>query len=451
MKIAIQRTASRSLLMAILGLLAVSGTLFAAQTQQKKQPAKSPSREHEDPLAQLLQQANDFIDKSEFAPALDPLMKYIAQRPDEAYPHFQLGYAYAGLKRREDAKTEFSRAIALDPKMAAAYLNLGLVVMETDPGAAAVEFRRVAELQPTESRPRFLAGYSLERAGKFKEAIDQYRAALEISPTEYDIHLALGRVLLRSDDASGAEEQFRSAVAEHAESVPARLGLANSLLAEKKYAVANEALAEYLKLTPGDRAAHFDRATALLNLKLYDDALAELDLAEAGGSAIAPDTLKMRGEIYLQQKKWKEARETLTRALQASPKDMEVADWLGHADLELHDYAAASNILGQVYKQAPQSVDLLRELANALFLNEDYASALGAMDSLAKMEPPNAGAWFVRAICYDKLSRAVEAIDAYQKFLDLDHEQHDNQNIEARHRMAALQRELKQDPKKHKN
>ena len=71
---------------------------------------------------------SDAIDKMDFAAALDPLQKYIAQRPDEAYPHFQLGYAYVGLKRSEDAKSEFSRAIALDPKMAAAHL-------ESRPGA----------------------------------------------------------------------------------------------------------------------------------------------------------------------------------------------------------------------------------------------------------------------------------------------------------------------------
>jgi len=32
---------------------------------------------------------------------------------------FQLGYAYAGLKRWEEAKAEFSRDIALDRKWAA--------------------------------------------------------------------------------------------------------------------------------------------------------------------------------------------------------------------------------------------------------------------------------------------------------------------------------------------
>ena len=50
----------------------------------------------------------------------------------------KLARAYAGLKRADDAKNEFSRAIALDPKMAAAYLNLGLVLMDSEIGRAHV-------------------------------------------------------------------------------------------------------------------------------------------------------------------------------------------------------------------------------------------------------------------------------------------------------------------------
>ena len=234
--------------------IAAAGISYAARSQQKpprKSPSASSPQEKEDPFAPLLQQASDAIDKMDFAAALDPLQKYIAQRPDEAYPHFQLGYAYAGLKRAEDAKNEFTRAIALDPKMAAAHLNLGLVLMDSAPDAAAEAFRHAAELQPTESRPRFLAGLSLEYARKFSEAIDQYRAALALSPKDYEAHFALGRVLLRSNDAAGAEEQFRAAIASRSDAAPAHLGLASALLAQKKYEAAANSLAEYLKLKPG--------------------------------------------------------------------------------------------------------------------------------------------------------------------------------------------------------
>jgi Flp pilus assembly protein TadD len=430
--------------------LAASGNLPAAQSQGKagaKQPAASSPQQREDPLAPLLQQASDAIDKMDFAAALDPLQKYIAQRPDEPYPHFQLGYAYAGLKRAEDAKREFSRSIALDPKMAPAYLNLGLVQMDSDPAAAADAFRRAAELQPTESRPRFLAGFSLERAGKIPEAIEQYRAAVALSPNDYAGHFSLGRALLRANDAAGAEEQFRTAVALNANAGPAKLGLGTALLAQGKYEAASDALAEYLKLAPGDKSAHSDRAVALLNLDRYDDALAELDLATAGAAPSA-DALKMRGEIYMHQKKWKEAGDALKQAVMLAPQDAEAAAWMGRVDIELKDYPAAVQILQQVYARDAQNADALRDLADAFYLSENYAAALEAMDRLAKLETPRPGSWFVRAICYDKLARKSEAIEAYQKFLDQDNGQHDTQDFQARQRILVLQKELSQSKKK---
>ena len=177
------------------------------------------------------------------------------------------------------------------------------------------------------------------------------------------------------------------------------------------------------------------------NLDRYDDALLELDRAEAGAAPTA-ETLKMRGDIYVRQKKWKEAADALTQAIRLSPQDAEVATLLGHVDIELRDFPAAINILVQVYKQNQKSVEALRDLINAFFLNENYSETLAAMDQLAKMEPPKPASWFVRAICYDKLSRKVEAIDAYQKFLDLDNGQHDKEDFQARHRIPTLQGEL---------
>jgi tetratricopeptide (TPR) repeat protein len=438
--------------MAVVAAFVVTSVRLPAQSQHKspaKLPAQSSAQPKEDPLAPPLQQAKDAIDKNDFAAALDPLQKYIAQRPDDPYTHFQLGYAYAALKRREEAQAEFSRAIELDPQMAPAHLNLGLLLMDSDPGKAADSFRRAADLQPAESRPRFLTGFALEHAGKFTEAIEQYRAALAISPKDYECQFALGRVLLRNGDAPGAEDHFREAVSAHGDSAPAHLGLANALLTQKKLEAGTDALAEYLKLNPADRAAHFDRASALIEIDRFDDALAELDRAEAGSASTA-EGLKMRGDIYLHQNKWKEAGETLAQAIRRSPQDQDLPAWLGHVEIELHDYPTAINILGKAFANSPQNADTLRDLVNALFLNGDYSATIGALDRLSKMETPKPVSWFVRAICYDKLSRKAEAIEAYQKFLDLDNGQNETQDFQARRRALTLQSELGQSPKKQK-
>jgi tetratricopeptide (TPR) repeat protein len=156
----------------------------------------------------------------------------------------------------------------------------------------------------------------------------------------------------------------------------------------------------------------------------------------------------MRGEIYMQQKKWKEAGDALKQAISLSPKDSELAEWVAHVDIELRDYPGAVRILEQVVTQNAQDSEALRDLADAFYLNENYAQALEAMDRLAKLETPKPGSWFVRAICYDKLSRKSEAIEAYQKFLDQDGGQHDTQDFQARHRIPVLQKELGQSKKK---
>jgi protein O-GlcNAc transferase len=436
----------------LVGALAITPAPSHAQVQRKA-PAKpgtqSPSQPEKDSLSPLLQQAKESIDKNDFPAALEPLQKYIAERPDDPFAHFQLGYSYAGLKRWEEAKAEFSRAIALDPKMAPAHLNLGLVLMDSDPTGAAEAFRHAADLQPAESRPRYLAGYAFEHAGQFPQAIDQYRSALAISPKDYECHFAMGRVLLRTNDAPTAEEHFREALAARGDSAPARLGLASALLAQKKYQAGAEALSEYLKLNPADRGEHFELASTLMNLDRLDDAMAELDRAEAG-SAPTADGLKMRADIYLHQSKWKEASATLAEAIRQSPQDQQLPQWLGHVEIELHDYRAAINVLGKVVASNPQDADALRDLVNAFFLNEDYAAALGAMDRLAKLETPRPASWFFRAICYDKLSRKAEAIEAYQKFLELDNGRNETQDFQARRRAYTLQSELGQAPKRQK-
>jgi Flp pilus assembly protein TadD len=419
------------------------------RTAPGKAPAATPTTTKEDPFAPLLLKATDAIDKNNFADALDPLQKYIAERPDEPYAHFQLGYAYSGLKRFPEAKSEFQRAITLDPKMAPAHLNLGLVLMDTEPAAAAQAFLRAADLLPTESRPRFLAGFALEHADKLPEAVEQYRGALALAPKDYEYQFAIGRALLRVEKPAEAEDHFQQAVAARGNSAPARLGLANSLLEQKEYSAAVDALAEYLKLTPDDRAARMDRAFALLELNRTDETLAELDRAD-GNSTPTAESLKMRGSILYNQEKWKEASEPLSKAIVISPLDPELFAWLGHAALELHDYANATKILGQAYALNHKSASVLHDLANAFFLKEDYGSALGAMDRLAAIETPLPLSWFIRAICYDKLEHKVEAIDAYQKFLDQDNGKNDSQELEARHRIPALQKELKTLPRSQK-
>ena len=429
------------LLLCFLPGLAQRGAAQAPQKPPKARPQKSAQQP--DPLALLLRQAEDAIDKKDFSGALPPLQSYLAQRPDDALAHFQLGYAYSGLERAEEATTEYRKAIALNPKLAAAHLNLGLTLLERDPGAAVEPLRQAADLLPDQSHPRFLLGLALEQNGNLAGAIERYQLAQDLSPKDFEVRFALGRVLLRADRAAEAENQFREALALRADSAPARLGLANSFLAQKKLEDAAEELRTYLRYQPKDQESRRQLVSVLVTQKRYDQALEELDRGDTGAEPSLTG-YKLRAEIYLEQKQFAQAAEMVRKALQLAPQDAELHARLGRLWLEKRDFAAAERELRRALAIDPNATDALRDLVAVYYLGEKYQATLDALDLLARRETPNAGSWFVRATCYDRLARKAEAIAAYEKFLELDQGRSETRDFQARQRIRLLRRELEQ-------
>ena len=85
-----------------------------------------------------------------------------------------------------------------------------------------------------------------------------------------------------------------------------------------------------------------------------------------------------------------------------------------------------------------------KDLSSTFFLSGNYPAALATLDEIAKLEQPIAGTWFVRAICYDKLNQPKPALEAYQKFLELDRDKNPDQVWQAQQRSKVLKRMLEQ-------
>jgi Flp pilus assembly protein TadD len=151
------------------------------QSSSQKNP-QTKTQKLANPLNDLLDEAQHDIDSNQFEAAITPLQKFLAEKPDIAYAHFQLAYSYTALKRGDEARAEYERATALDPKMSEAFLNLGILLTEKEPAAAVAPLRHAVDLLPTQSRPRFLLGYALERSGDVPAAVESYEAALRLDP-----------------------------------------------------------------------------------------------------------------------------------------------------------------------------------------------------------------------------------------------------------------------------
>jgi Flp pilus assembly protein TadD len=435
--------------------LALAGLFGASQgiPAQTTNPPPRNSHHFEDPeavaLNKLLAAAQAAMDKKDYAAAARNYQEYLAKKPDDANIHFQLGYAYTALQRPADAEGEYRKAIDLDPddpKMAAAYQNLGLTLIPTDPAAAVEPLQRAVELKPEDPRTKWLLGVAFEASGKFALALEQYEAAEKLDDKNPDIHNSLGFELLRSGRVGDAEAEFRASQALlpiGGAAADAHKGMAQVFIAQKKNELAVRELSAYLEVQPKDSNARLQRASVLADLGRNDEALADL----TGAPAEAEDPLQalmLRSRIAYQAKRFDDAASALEKAAVLAPQDANIPAQLGHVYLEKKDYPDAVRVLVAAWKMAPSDIDILGDLIAAEYLNKNYPAALQALDILSKRKELPLGTLFIRATCYDKLGQAAEALAAYEKFLSLNKDENSDMYFQAAARARFLARELKE-------
>jgi Flp pilus assembly protein TadD len=426
-------------------VFAAASTHPAQSNPQQKSPQTQPQSRTQklaNPLNDLLDEAQHYIDANQFEAAITPLQKFLAEKPEIAWAHFQLAYAYTALKRTDEARAEYERATTLDPKMSEAFLNLGILLTEKDPAAAVAPLRRAVDLLPAQSRPRFLLGHALERSGDVPGAVDCYEAALRLDPRDVETIIHLGNLYVGLKRYPDAETKFRAGLELQPKSPQALLGLAQTLDVEKKPEAA-AAYRDYLAVQPDAQGAESRVIRLLLEQKQYDAALAELDRADAGKSPTL-DSLRSRADIQIAQKKWDDAIITLRKAITLAPTDAELRGGLGRVFMQKRDFVSAEKEIKVALQMDRNNLVYWKDLRSTYYLGGNYSATLATQDLIAKVETPGAGEWFIRALCYDKLNQPKPALEAYEKFLELDQDKNPDQVWQAQQRSKVLRRMLDQ-------
>ena len=412
---------------------------FAQASPKQKAAGQSKSQKVANPLNDLLDEAKRDIDKNEFEAAITPLQRVIAEQPDSAYAHFQLAYVYTALKKTSEARAEYERTIAIDPKMSEAHLDLGILLLDKDPAASVAPLTKAAELLPAQSRPHFLLGVALERSGNASTAATAFENAVALDPLDVDTLLHLGETYLALNRPAHAEQKFRNAIERQPKESRALLGLARSLDQQKK-PEATEAYEQYLAVQPADSGARARLVHLYLEQEKFDAADAELSRTDSGKPSL--QLLKLRADIQIGRKKWDDAAHTLQEAVALAPGEAELHGGLARVYMQKRDFSAAEKELRAALRLDGKNTVYWKNLSSTFFLGGNYPAALATLDEIAKVEQPIAGTWFVRAICYDKLNQPKPALEAYQKFLELDQDKNPDQVWQAKQRSKALQNML---------
>jgi tetratricopeptide (TPR) repeat protein len=132
--------------------------------------------------------------------ALAPLEKAVALDPRSAAAHNDLGMAIATVGRPVDAIAHFEKAIALDPQFATAHNNLGNALKAEDrTGEAIRHFKEAIALRPEYPTAEFNLAGALAKQERHDEAVMHFRKALAGRPDWVAALCGLGFSLHMSD------------------------------------------------------------------------------------------------------------------------------------------------------------------------------------------------------------------------------------------------------------
>jgi protein O-GlcNAc transferase len=217
-----------------------------------------------------------------FAALLEQGESWSARHPRSSYLQLLLGSAHARLGRHDAAIACFSKALALKPGNADAYIHLGIseASLGRDKEAAAA-FRQVIALQPGHADAHSNLGLVLERQGQREEAANAYRAAVRLRPDHAVAWFNLGNLMKDGGRIEEAIAAYRHAIARQPGYLPAYNNLGRLLYGLGRNEEAVQALSRAVSRKPDYAEAHNNLGVALGNLGRREEAMAHFRQALA--------------------------------------------------------------------------------------------------------------------------------------------------------------------------
>jgi Flp pilus assembly protein TadD len=424
-----------------IGALLVVSIAYCAPAQSHP-PSRRKHVTVEEPSE--IAQAEDAIQKGNFAAAELLLNKVLTGDPNNYQGLFDLGFVLNRLGRTEESIAAYRKSVAAKPDVFESNLNLGLMLARAKNLEAESYLRAATTLKPTAHIQEGQAGAWLSLAhlienNKPEDALAAYRKAAELTPKDPEPHLSAGLLQERQKNLADAESEYKQALAVDPRSTEAALGLANVLMKSGRLADAEPGLRKLVAERPDDAGLHVQLGRVLAAQGKKDAAIPEIETA----LKLSPNDSEAQrdlADLYSSAGK-NDLAEPLYRALvTAHPNDAELHRGLGQTLLREKKFPEAQQELLTALRLKRDSPDVYVDLAFAASENKNYELTVRALNGreLLNAEMP-AVCFFVRASAYDHLGDYKQASVDYHRFLDTANGKYPDQEWQARHRLIAIE------------
>jgi tetratricopeptide (TPR) repeat protein len=324
--------------------------------------------------------------------AVQLISKAISINPNVAATHSNLGVALKELKRPAEAIVSCDKAIALKSDYTEAYHNRGIALRELGRHEEAlISYDKAIFLKP-DCEAFYNRGNALAELKRFEEALVSYDNAIALNPNHADAHSNRGNALKelrRLEEALGSYDKVLALR-------PDSEDFFNRGLALHELRRTEEALVSFEKaiaLKPNYAEAYYNRGIALKELERIGDALASYDKA----IALKPDFSEAyanRGFTLQELGRAEEALASCDKAIALKP---DLAEAYANRGVALFDLGRTEESLASSDKAIALKPDMASAwnsmgcILNAIGrLNEAEVAFLKAVE----IDPRNAGAYF---------------------------------------------------------
>jgi tetratricopeptide (TPR) repeat protein len=276
----------------------------------------------------------EWVDLKLITPVIDSLKikPQIEAKPNDAQSYFNRGKANIAKGQYDQAISDYTKAIELNPNSAEAYRLRGdaYLFFKGQLDLAISDYNKVLEIRPKDSGTYLNLGVAYGNKGQYDLAISDFNKALEINPSYAEAYDNRGSAYV-------AKGQYDQAISD---------------------------FNKVLEINPRNPGAYTNRGTAYMNKGQYDQAISDHTKALEINPKFA-GAYYNRGNAYMKKGQYDQAISDFNKVLEINPRDAQAYSRRGRCyyfkkeyDKSWEDVKKAQE-LG--YKIPPEFLDDLRK------------------------------------------------------------------------------------------
>lgn len=263
-------------------------------------------------------------------------------RPANPEPYAQIALIEARQQHYKEAIPLYRKALAMDSRVAALRLNLGLALFKDGQLKEAIpEFSELLKsAQPGSAEAQrldILIGMAHYGLAQYPQAIPYLKTAAATDKQSLPLRLALAHSCLWSKQFQCVLDVYREILDLNAESAEADMLAGEALDEMKDNEGSTKMFRAAVAANPKEPNVHFGLGYLLWTQKQYPEAATQFQ-AELANNPDHAQSMLYLGDSYLQLNQPDSARQWLHKAIKLDP-----SEWLGNLDLGIIDSDAGQN------------------------------------------------------------------------------------------------------------